>query len=192
MSANILNIIKLFFEFLKIGAFSFGGGLSTLPYIYEMSRKTAWIEEREITNILTLSQITPGPLACNLGTIIGLKTNGILASIVANIAFVIPAIIFMGIGYKIFNKIKDNKKANEIIQIIRSAALAILITSSISIFKRAFFNEIQIMELKDLFFIINIKSVILGLVIYFVQKYKKINSILLMFISAVLAGFFRI
>ena len=192
MSANILNIIKLFFEFLKIGALSFGGGLSTLPYIYEMAKKTAWIEEREITNILTLSQITPGPLACNLGTIIGLKTNGILASIVANIAFVIPAIIFMEIGYKIFNKIKDNKKANEIIQIIRSAALAILITSSISIFKRAFFNEIQIMELKDLFFIINIKSVILGLVIYFVQKYKKINSILLMFISAVLAGFFRI
>lgn len=192
MGISILNLIKIFIEFLKIGSFSFGGGLGTLPYIYEMARKTSWIEEKEITDILTLSQITPGPLACNIGTIVGLKTNGILGAIIANIAFVFPAIIFMGVGYKLFNKLQNNKKANEIIQIIRSAALAVLITSSISMFKTAFFNEMQIGELKDVFYIINFKSVILGLIIYTIQRNKKINSILLMLISATLAGIFRI
>ena len=187
-----MNILILFLEFLKIGAFSFGGGMSTLPYIYELSRKTEWIDENSITNILTVSQITPGPLACNIGTIVGLKVNGVFGSVIANIAFVIPAIIFMGIGYKLYKKIQNNNKANEVIKIVRSAALAIVITSSVTIFKNAFFYEIKIFNIKKIILNINLKSVLLGIFIYFIEKNKKINSLMLMSISAIVAVIIKV
>lgn len=187
-----LIILKLFFQFLKIGAFSFGGGMATLPYIYEMSERTTWIDENAITNILTVSQITPGPLACNIGTVVGFNVHGILGSIIANIAFVTPAIIFMGIGYKLYKKIQNNEKANEIIKIVRSAALAILITSSLSIFKNAFFYETQNLNIKTIIFLINFKSVILGICLYLSQKKIKINSIYMLLISALIAGIIKI
>lgn len=187
-----MNIIILFLEFFKIGAFSFGGGMSTLPYIYEMAQKTSWIDENSITNILTISQITPGPLACNIGTIVGIKVNGILGAIIANIAFIIPAIIFMGVGFRLYKKIQNNEKANEIVKIVRASTLAILIISSISIFKKAFLNEGYDINLKNIFFIINFKSVILGIFLFYFQKKIKINSLFFILISGLIAGIIRI
>lgn len=166
--------------------------MATLPYIYEMSEKTTWIDENTITNILTVSQITPGPLACNIGTVVGFNVHGVLGSVIANIAFVIPAVIFMGIGYKLYKKIQNNEKANEITKIVRSAALAILITSSLTIFKNAFFYETQNLNIKNILYLINFKGVILGFCLYLFQKKIKINSIYLMLISVLIAGIIKI
>lgn len=185
-------LVNLFLEFLKIGAFSFGGGMSTIPYVFEMAKRTSWIEESVITNILSVSQVTPGPLACNIGTVVGIKVNGLFGAIVANFAFVIPAICFMGISYKLVNKIKNNSKANEIIKVVRSAALAVLIASSLTLFKSAFFFESEIINFNNIFFIINFKSVILGVGLYFVEKNKKNSTLYLMLISSVIAGFIGI
>ena len=167
-------LLTLFLEFLKIGAFSFGGGLGTLPYIYEMSRTTSWITEEYIGNILTVSQITPGPLACNIGTLVGLKVHGVLGAFVANLAFIIPAICFMGISYKILEKIKNNPKVKEVIKIVRCGALVGLVVSAVPLFKTVFVLEGNIC---------NLKGIILFIAMYFFSKYIKVNSIYLMLIS---------
>lgn len=178
-----LILFNLFFEFLKIGAFSFGGGMATLPYVYEMAKQTNWIREEDIINILSVSQVTPGPLACNIGTIVGMNVYGILGSIVANIAFIIPAICFMGISYKIVSKIQNNNKANEIIKIIRSVALAALITSSLTLFKSAFFTDN---------YSLNIKAIMFGVAIFLVSKLKKIPTVGLLIASTIVAGFIMV
>lgn len=172
-------LFRLFCEFLKIGSFSFGGGMSTLPYMYEMARNTGWITEERITNLISMSQVTPGPIGCNIGTVVGLNTSGIIGAIVCNIAFVIPNICFIGIAYKFFNKIQKSEKVSEVIKIIRASALAIIISSSITIFQSAFFNDNGI---------INYKSIILCFFIYLLSRYKKINSILLIIISATISA----
>ena len=172
-------ILKLFFEFLKIGAFSFGGGMATLPYVYEMAERTNWIKEEAVTNILSVSQATPGPLACNIGTIVGMNAQGIWGAIVANIAFVLPAICFMGISYRMIKKIQNNSKVTEIIKIIRAAALAALVVSSLTLFKSAFFVDN---------YMINIKAVILAIGIYGLSKIKRNSSISLMILSTIVAG----
>ncbi len=181
-------LLNLFLEFLKVGTFSFGGGMSTLPYIYEMAKNTHWITEERITNLISVSQVTPGPIACNIGTIVGFKTFGVIGALICNLAFVIPAIIFMGVIYKFFNKIQKNKKINEIIIIIRAATLSIIITSSASIFKIAFLNNSEIINLNNLLFLINYRSIFLGIVIYYISKNKKINFIFLIIISGLFAG----
>jgi chromate transport protein ChrA len=93
----------------------------------------------------------------------------------------------MGIAYKFFDKLQKNKTANEIIKIVRAAALAIIITSSINIFKNAFLNNIEINNI-NILYLINYKSIILAIGIYFFNKYKEINSILLIIISGLFAG----
>lgn len=70
--------LKLFIEFIKIGAFSFGGGFATLPLTYELANQTQWITQEEVDKMITISQMTPGPLACNMATYIGFKVDGII------------------------------------------------------------------------------------------------------------------
>ena len=183
---------QLFLEFFKIGLFSFGGGMSTLPYIFEMSKKTSWITLDEVNNFLTISQVTPGPLACNIGTITGLKVGGIVGAIIANSAFIIPAICFMGIGYKIFYKIKERKELLDILKTVRTASLAILISSSLPIFRQVFINQVENINYQNMFFVLNLRSIFFATVLYYFFKKIKINSICLIIISVVFAGIIRL
>ena len=185
-------LIKLIFEFLKIGSFSFGSGLATLPFIFDMARRTSWITEDYINNILTLSQITPGPIACNIATIVGYNVAGLPGAVVANIAFVFPASLVMGICFRFVEKIKNNKKANEVVKSLRAASLALLITSSYSIFQKAFLNESVSFDLKNIFYILNYKSLLLGICVFIIVKKSKINFIITILLSILVAGILRI
>ena len=77
-------LVNLFFEFIQIAAFSFGGGFATLPFIYQLAQKSSWISLEEINQMITISQMTPGPLACNIATYVGVKLYGIMRSINCN------------------------------------------------------------------------------------------------------------
>ena len=153
--------------------------MATLPYVYEMAERTNWIKAEAVTNILSVSQATPGPLACNIGTIVGMNAYGIVGSVVANIAFVLPAICFMGICFKMVKKIQNSNRANDIIKLVRVAALSAMITSSLTLYKSAFFVDNNL---------INVKAVILGIIIFVVSKFKRIPTIGLMIASTVVAG----
>lgn len=183
-------LIELLYEFLKIGAFSFGGGMSTLPYIYEMANNTGWISEDVISNLLSVTQVTPGPIACNIGTIVGYKVCGILGAIATNIGFIIPAIIFMGISYRFYNIIQKNEKIIEIIKIVRSASLALIIISSLTIIKMAFFNDFETssINIQNFYLLVNYKSIILAIVLSLLYKKKQINSLIFILISAGISG----
>lgn len=187
-----MTLIILFFEFIKIGAFSFGGGLGTLPYIYEMAEKTGWINADYIGKILAVSQVTPGPLACNIGSIVGFKVNGVIGAFIANLGFIIPAIFFMGISYKLLNKIKENKKADEVIKMVRSSALAVMIGTSTTLFKNAFLIGNLNKNFSNFFSVINIKSLILCAIIFIICKLKKLNSLYLILISAVIGVIIKV
>ena len=157
-------LIKLFIEFIKIGAFSFGGGLATLPHIYDLSEKTEWFTKEEVTNMITISQITPGPLACNTATYVGVKVGGVLGSIIANISFMIPAIIFTGMIYKVLDRWKDNPKIEFVISLVRATAFATIIYGSLSIFKMTFLYDNYVQY----------KSLQLAIIIFVIGKKKKI------------------
>lgn len=179
-----MNIIKLLFEFLKIGTFSFGGSFATLPYIYDLSSKMNWFSNTEIVNMITISQITPGPLACNMATYVGFKLNGVIGSIIATVGFIIPAIIFMNIFYKLFYKFKNIKSFSFILKFTRASAFATIIISSLTILKTAFLNEMGN---------INYKCIILGIfLVFLIKKNKvKIHPIILMTFAGITGAIFN-
>lgn len=179
-------LLNLFIEFFKIGAFSFGGGIATLPHIYSLSEKTGWYTATEVTNMITISQMTPGPLACNLATYVGFKLDGFLAGLVATIAFTIPAIIFIGIVCKVLEKFKSSKTIKTILKVLRAAALAIILVSSFVIFKIAFFDNQENLNISNFIFHINYKCIILAVFLIFCIKKFKISTLQSMILSGII------
>ena len=70
-------LLRLFFEFFKIGLFSVGGGMATLPFLYDMADKTGWFDYAQIADMLAVSESTPGPIGINMATYVGYTTAGI-------------------------------------------------------------------------------------------------------------------
>lgn len=100
-------LIKLFWAFLKIGTFSFGGGYAMLPFIQkEVVESNGWISMSEFTDIIGISQMTPGPVAINSATFVGYKIDGVLGSIFATLGVVTTSFILVTIISKILNKFK--------------------------------------------------------------------------------------
>lgn len=179
--------IKLFLEFIKIGSLSFGGGFATLPFIYELSEQTSWISLEEVNKMITISQMTPGPLACNIATYIGGKLNGILGAFIATIGFVIPAIIFMAFIYRIIHRFKNNQKVETILQNIRATTLANLLISCLIIFKMVFLKNSQFISLDN----INWKCVILVLFLTPFTKKVKLPPLFYILFSGIIGIIFK-
>ena len=77
---------QLFLQFFHVGVFSFGGGYATLPFLYDIADKFHWYSAKQLTDMLAISSITPGPVGVNVATFAGFTTAGILGSLVATTA----------------------------------------------------------------------------------------------------------
>lgn len=117
---------SLFFEFLKIGLFSFGGGYATLPFLLDMSEKFCWFSPSELTQMLAISSVTPGPIGLNMATFAGFKTAGILGSILATSAIVLPSLVLVILISKMLKKFKETEVLCQIFYVLRPATCALL------------------------------------------------------------------
>ena len=85
--------LRLFFEFFRAGLFAVGGGLATLPFLYEISDKTGWFTHQQLADMVAISESTPGPIGVNMATYVGFTTGGLLGSVVATLGLIAPAAI---------------------------------------------------------------------------------------------------
>ena len=91
--------LRLFWEFFKTGLFAVGGGLATLPFIYDMSDRMGWFTYQQIADMIAVSESTPGPIGVNTATYVGYITGGLPGAIVATLGLVTPAIIIIPVSY---------------------------------------------------------------------------------------------
>ena len=91
----MLTLIRLFFEFFKTGLFAVGGGLATMPFLYNIAETTKWFTKNDLTNMIAVSESTPGPLGVNMATYVGFSVSGVAGSIVATLGLVFPAIFII-------------------------------------------------------------------------------------------------
>ena len=88
-------LLRLFWEFFKTGMFSVGGGLATLPFIYDISDKTGWFTHQQIADMIAVAESTPGPIGINMATYVGFTTAGVIGSLVATLGIITPDIIII-------------------------------------------------------------------------------------------------
>ena len=119
-------LIQLFLQFFHVGVFSFGGGYATLPFLYDIAEKFHWYTSKQLTDMLAISSITPGPVGVNVATFAGFTTKGILGALIATTAVILPSFIIVTIVSKVLDKFRTNRTVQGAIRGIKPAGRALL------------------------------------------------------------------
>ena len=119
--------LQLFWEFFKTGLFAMGGGMATVPFLFDISAKTGWFTTAELANMIAVSESTPGPIGVNMATYVGYETAGIFGGIIATIGLAMPALIIIVLIAKILTRFKDNPIVETIFRYLRPAVIGLIL-----------------------------------------------------------------
>lgn len=176
--------LQLFWSFFQVGLFSFGGGYAALPLIQEQVLEVhPWLTSTEFIDILTISQMTPGPIAINTATFVGTKVSGISGAVVATIGCITPSAIIVLILATLYYKFKGISMVQGVIKGLRPAVVALIASAGLSILLTAFFNKEEFpVRLADLSWV---SAGIFVLSLFILRKFK-LNPIYIMLFAGVL------
>lgn len=118
--------IQLIYEFFKIGLFAIGGGMATLPFLMDLTTRYDWYTKADLTNMVAISQSTPGPVGINMATYAGYNAAGIPGAIAATLALVAPALIIIMIIAKFLADFSENPTVQAAFYGIRPAVAALI------------------------------------------------------------------
>lgn len=150
-------LLQLAFEFFKIGLFSFGGGYATIPFLYHLSQEFAWYSLDELTQMVAVASITPGPVGINVATYAGLKTSGIMGSAIATISEIIPSLFLVLIVAKLLKKFSNNFYVKSIIETLKPISCALLTSVALGFLKPEI-HDLKAMILLSVLLILSWKS----------------------------------
>ncbi len=180
------TLLTLFLEFLKIGLFTFGGGYAMIPLIKETVLAHSWITLEEFNNFIGICECTPGPIAINLATYVGYETYGVLGSIIASIAVVIPSFVIILLIASVLNNFINNKFVKYFLTGIKASTVALILGAGITLLLSLLgFDDITSFSLNYQALTCLILSVLL-LIIYKLIFKKKISTILFIILSALI------
>ena len=175
--------LQLFFSFLQIGLFSFGGGYAAVPLIQEQIVNIhGWLDMDQFTDLITISQMTPGPIAINSATFVGIRIGGIPGALVATLGCILPSCIIVTLLAKLYLKYQKLDVLQRVLDSLRPAVVALIASAGISILITAFWGSEGVIRLADTNWIL---AAIFVISVVLLQKLKW-NPILVM----VLAGVF--
>ena len=187
---NIL--LNLMLEFAKTGLFSVGGGLATLPFLYEMSANhPAWFSSADVADMIAISESTPGAIGINMSTYAGFKTAGVPGGILATLGLALPSVIIILIVAKFLQKFRRNRLVEGAFYGLRPASIAMITVAGLNVARVALINLDAFNAtgaLGDLFLW---KAIILGVVLFIAIKKLKWHPVIFIAISALVGIVFR-
>lgn len=179
-----MKYLLLFFEFFKIGLFTFGGGYAMIPLVKELVLKYGWITEEEFYNFIGVCESTPGPIAINMATFIGAEQGGILGSICATLGVVLPSLIIIILVASILSKFIKNKYVQFFLKGVKPVVVGLILSTGIVLLAKVIgYQNLEVFNFNMQSTIVFGILVSLFLLFKFVFK-KKINNILLICIAA--------
>lgn len=182
-------LLKLFWEFFKIGMFCVGGGMATLPFLYDMSDKTGWFTYAQIADMLAVSESTPGPIGINMATYVGYTVGGIPGAVIATLGTVIPGIILVALISRVLNKFRDNKYVNAAFYGLRPASTGLIAAAGVTVVMIALLNVDLFKVTGSLLDLLSIPAILLAIVLWVltnkVGKTKNLHPIWFIAASAV-------
>ena len=133
--------LKLFWEFLKIGLFSVGGGMATLPFLYDMADRTGWFTGEQIADMLAVSESTPGPIGINMATYTGYTVAGIPGAVLASVGIILPGIALVLIITAMLEKFRNNRYVEGAFYGLRPASVALIAAAGLLVAKITFLDS---------------------------------------------------
>ena len=176
-------LLKLFIEFLKIGLFAIGGGLVTIPFLYNLSEKTGWFSKEMLSNMIAVSEMTPGPLGVNMSTYTGYQSASTLGAIFSTVGLITPSLIIIIIIANFLTKFSENKYVKNVFYGLKPASIALISFACIEIITSSLLNFSS-------HNIINIKASALFVVLFVLIKKFNLHPIIYIALSAILGCIF--
>ena len=143
----------LFKEFFKIGVLSFGGGFATLPFLYHITETYHWYSVNELTQMLAIASITPGPVGLNMATYAGIKTHGLLTAGLASCAIILPSLFIVIEISKLLKKFSDNFFVKSAIYGLKPASCALIASVALRLIKSSITGIYELLLFGGLLFI---------------------------------------
>lgn len=170
---------KLLWSFLQVGLFSFGGGYGILPVIQQqVVNQNHWLTLKEFTDVVTISQMTPGPIALNASTFVGMKMSGILGAIVATFGCAFPTAVLALIVGHYYYKYRDMTLVKGIFEGLRPAIVSLIASAGMSILFLSLFNT-EVFTVGVLSHV-DWKAVVMFVISLFILRKWKTNPIYIM------------
>lgn len=135
-----MTYVLLIWEFLQIGLFAVGGGLVTVPFLFDLANKYTWFSNQELTDMIAVAQALPGPVGINMAAYAGFYTAGWSGGILAPLSEVMPAMVVVYIIARLINKWQENRYVQRVLRSMRPAVLALILYAAWIIGKEINFN----------------------------------------------------
>lgn len=187
--------LRLFYEFFKTGLFAIGGGMATIPFLYDMSDATGWFTYNDLANMIAVSESTPGPIGVNMATYVGYVTGqdlwgipgAILGAVVATLGLVAPSIIVILIIAAFLKSFRDNRYVDSAFYGLRPASTGLIAAAGLSVAaSNLFFTDALVQGVS--LALINWKGWILAVILWVltnkVKKTRGLHPIIFILASA--------
>ena len=190
-----MTLIQLFLEFCRVGLFSVGGGLATIPFLTDLGERTGWFTSGQLADMIAISESTPGPMGVNMATYVGFATAGIPGGVIATLGLIFPSLIIILMIAGFLQKFRQSKAVDAVFYGLRAASVALISAALLQVAKIALmFHETgvetapgQYVPKTELFYW---PAIILAVVIFVLVKFtplKKLHPICFIGLAA-LAG----
>lgn len=191
MKIELIKLMALSFEFFKTGLFAVGGGLVTLPFLYDIGKRTGWYTAGDVSNMIAISQSTPGPMGINMATYVGFSISGLIGAVVAPTALIFPSVIIIIVISKTLTKFKEAALVQKIFYGLRPASTGLIVAAGLGVAKITLLNLPKYQITQDLADLLNYKSIILATAIFGIMKKFDLHPIVLILIAAITGVVFK-
>ena len=180
--------LRLFWEFFKTGLFAVGGGMATLPFLYDISARTGWFTTAQLADMIAVSESTPGPIGVNMATFVGFTTAGIPGAVIATLGLATPEVIIILIIARVLAAFRQNKYVDAAFYGLRPCSLGLIAAAGVLVIKVAMFNTELYAQTRALTDLVNWKAVLLAAALLVftraVKQTKKLRPIFFILASA--------
>ncbi|MBQ4630909.1 MAG: chromate transporter [Clostridia bacterium] len=188
-----MNYLYLVAEFFKTGLFAVGGGLATIPFFYDIASRYDWLDVSTISDMIAVSESTPGPIGVNMATYCGYNmghsiggvAGGIFGGIIATLALVLPSVIIVLIVARFLEKFKNSTLVNNAFEGLRPAVCGLIAAACFDVFKNACLNLELYKSSKDIAAVFDIKALVLFAILFVLMRlFKKLHPIFIIIPAA--------
>ena len=194
-----MTLLRLFFEFCRVGLFSVGGGMATIPFLTDLGVRTEWFDSGQLADMIAISESTPGPVGVNMATYVGFTTAGVPGGIVATLGLVFPSVVIILIIAGFLRKFRQSKVVDGVFYGLRAASVALITAALLQVAKIALMvhetgAEIAPGQADHWYELFYWPAIILAVVIFVLVKFspaKKLHPICFIGLAALAGVIFR-
>ena len=169
--------LRLFWEFFKTGLFAIGGGMATVPFLFDIGARTGWFTAGELANMIAISESTPGPIGVNMATYVGFETAGVFGGIIATVGLAMPALIITVLIAKILTSLKDNPVIDTVFRYLRPAVIGLILFALWQLLPLTFLGADRN--------ILILPVIAFAVLLFCLMKFKKVHPIVWIGVGAV-------